>query len=383
MTMLTRIGEKHLERWLSGYLIDRLRLFHNRNVVQAPAHLLFAFCDHYEPLWAAGGKKAELAIGLERVSRWRREYPILAERFRDSDGRVPRHSFFFPAEEYHPELFEHLDDLARRGYGEVELHLHHGDDTAESLRAQLQDAVETYRRHGHLSRDAQGRARYAFIHGNWALANGRPDGRHCGVDQELEVLFETGCFADFTFPSCPDVTQPRRVNQIYWPLGKFRERRGYEHGRRARVGDDWHDRQLMITGPLGFACRSGTLRPRLEYGAVTAHDPADISRVRSWLRARIHIEGRAEWTFVKVYTHGASESQAGSLLGAGGLALHGALAQVCEEARLKLHYVTAREMYNVARAAMAGQVGDPGKYRDYELPPPPIAVGQELLDQSR
>ena len=44
---------------------------------------------------------------------------------------------------------------------------------------------------------------YAFIHGNWSLCNSRPDGRYCGVNNELDVLRETGCYADFTLPSAP------------------------------------------------------------------------------------------------------------------------------------------------------------------------------------
>lgn len=36
-----------------------------------------------------------------------------------------------------------------------------------------------------------------------------------------------------------------------------------------------------------------------------------------------------------------------------------------------LHYVTAREMYNIIKAAEAGKSGNPGDWRDYELPPPP------------
>ena len=35
-----------------------------------------------------------------------------------------------------------------------------------------------------------------------------------------------------------------------------------------------------------------------------------------------------------------------------------------------LHYVTAREMYNIAKAAEAGMTGDPGAYRDFELARP-------------
>jgi hypothetical protein len=38
-----------------------------------------------------------------------------------------------------------------------------------------------------------------------------------------------------------------------------------------------------------------------------------------------------------------------------------------------LHYVTAREMYNVARAAMDGRSGDPSAFFDYLVKPPPIA----------
>jgi hypothetical protein len=39
-----------------------------------------------------------------------------------------------------------------------------------------------------------------------------------------------------------------------------------------------------------------------------------------------------------------------------------------------LHYVTAREMYNIAFAAMAGERGNPHEYRDYLLSPPPVAA---------
>jgi hypothetical protein len=38
-----------------------------------------------------------------------------------------------------------------------------------------------------------------------------------------------------------------------------------------------------------------------------------------------------------------------------------------------VHYVTAREMFNVARAAMDGKTGNPNSYFDYVIPPPPVA----------
>ena len=42
------------------------------------------------------------------------------------------------------------------------------------------------------------------------------DGRYCGVNDELTVLRETGCYADFTMPAAPDVSQTRTINAIYY-----------------------------------------------------------------------------------------------------------------------------------------------------------------------
>jgi hypothetical protein len=38
--------------------------------------------------------------------------------------------------------------------------------------------------------------------------------------------------------------------------------------------------------------------------------------------------------------------------------------------RYLLHYVTAREMYNIVKAAEDGHAGNPNAYRDYILKPP-------------
>ena len=366
--MLDRLREKHVSTWIGGYCAQRARRALGPPA-PAPRHLIFALCDHFEPLWG----KAPRAVGLARVLAWQTRYPELADSFRDSHGRPPRHTFFYPGEEYAPELFAPLDDLVARGYGEVELHLHHDGDTPATLRRALREHAERFAEHGHLSRDASGRLRYAFIHGNWSLANARADGRWCGVDAELPVLFETGCYADFTFPAAPSECQPRRVNEIYWPAGDLTRRRAYEHGVAARVGFRWRDRILMMTGPLALAPRPGRVLPRIESAAIAADDPPAAARVKTWVEQDIHIAGQPSWVFVKVHTHGAPERNAASLLGDGGVALHRALAAYNDGARWRLHYVTAREMYNIAAAAMDGARGDPGAYRDYDVSPPPAA----------
>jgi hypothetical protein len=362
--MLGRLRKKNLHNWVRDYgrhLVRRARAPQPRD---GERHILFALCDHYEPLW--GG--APEAIGRARVDAWAAGYPALGE-FRDDDGRPPRHGWFFPGEEYRPYFLDQLAKLARAGYGEVEFHLHHDGDTAATLAPRIEQHLRTFAEHGHISRANNAGFRWAFIHGNWSLANGRPDGRWCGVDDELPLLHRLGCYVDLTFPSAPDPCQPDKVNQIYWPTGDLAQRRSYERGERARVGAHHDDRLLMITGPLALARKRFGVR--IENGALTGDDPPSAERVATWIDQHIHVAGRPEWTFVKVHTHGAIESTAASLLGAGGRALHEAL-QSYRARGWKLHYVTARELFNVARAAMDGNAGDPARFFDYIIPPPPV-----------
>jgi hypothetical protein len=365
-----RLREKHLEKWVGGWAGHAARELAARRPA-GPRHLLFAICDHFEPRW----KQPAEEVAEERVRRWEEGYARAVEGFRDADGRPPRHSFFFPGEEYAPSYLERLARLAGRGYGEVELHLHHDGDTPDGLRRKIGEYTALLAAHGHLARDPDGRPRYAFVHGNWALANGRADGRRCGVDGELPILWETGCYADFTFPSAPDECQPGVVNRIYWPAGDLGRKRAYEQAERARVGKVHGDRILMIQGPLSLALRRTVPPIRIEAGDLTGKCPPSAARVRTWVRQNVHVAGRPEWVFVKVHTHGAQEANSRCLLGDGARALHEALARYNDGRAWVLHYVTAREMYNVAMAAMQGRTGDPGAYRDFVLPPPPVACG--------
>jgi hypothetical protein len=113
---------------------------------------------------------------------------------------------------------------------------------------------------------------------------------------------------------------------------------------------------------------------RIENSALTANDPGTQRRVDSWVSQAIHLEGRPEWIYVKVHTHGAPETQARSLLGEPGRALHRALRRYNDGKRFVLHYVSAREMFNIALAGMSGLRGNPDEFRDHVLPPPPVAA---------
>jgi hypothetical protein len=72
--------------------------------------------------------------------------------------------------------------------------------------------------------------------------------------------------------------------------------------------------------------------------------------------------------FVKVHTHGAPEPNAGVLLGDQMRAFHRAIGETFNDGRrYLLHYVAAREMYNIVKAAEAGKTGDPSDYRDFAI----------------
>src|SRR6516162_2433156 len=192
------------------------------------AHLLLCIADHFEPLHGCPA----LRTARERVARWLHDYPQQFGNLRDSDGRTPRHTFFYPCEEYEPEFLDALTELCRQGFGEVEIHLHHDKDTARRMERTLIEFRQLLaEEHGLLSFHRQtGETAYGFIHGNWALCNSRPDGRWCGVNEEIDILRSTGCYADFTMPSAPHPTQARTINQLYYARNMAGRARSHDSG---------------------------------------------------------------------------------------------------------------------------------------------------------
>jgi hypothetical protein len=360
------IQRRHMGRWLISYVRGRQRRGLPRP--DEEVHVLLCIADHFEPK----SYGADTAQGGARVRRWVNEFPRLFARFRDSDGRPPRYTFFFPIEEYEPTYLDDLAELCRQRFGEVEIHLHHDRDTAAGFRDKMvRFRDQLVERHGLLSRHRDtGAVAYAFIHGNWALCNSRPDGAWCGVNSELAILHETGCYADLTYPSAPDSTQPPIVNRVYYAHDIPGRRRSHEVGHFLGNGPAPAGSTLMIQGPLvlDWRNRKWGVVPRLENGCLQASQPPTIERLDSWLRARVQAPGRPDWFFVKLHAHGATEESQGALLGEPMVRFHEALAERRgRNPKFHYHYVTAREMYNLVRAAEAGFQGSVAEALDYEL----------------
>ena len=360
------LRSRNLDRWLISYIVQA---FGRRGPGRGgPVHLILCIADHFEP--GLGGASAEQASG--RVEQWIENYPRLFEQFRDSDGQPPRHTFFYPLEMYQAAEVDALADLCRQGYGEVEVHLHHDNDRAEALRERLNAYKEMLAaRHGLLARDRKtGELRYGFIHGNWALDNSHPEGCRCGVNNELDILRETGCYADFTMPSAPDPTQTRTINSIYYAVDDPAKPKSHDRGVPVGVGTVPSNGLMLIQGPLvlDWGRRKWGLVPRIENGCIQSNQPATIERIPAWLNAGVQVSGRPDWYFVKLHTHGALEWNQKVLLGEPMVQFHRDLASHARnDANFQFHYVTAREMYNLVRAAEAGWQGEVDLARDYAL----------------
>lgn len=362
------LRQRGMDRWMGPYVRDAGRRYSPEPGEKV--HVLLCIADHYEP--QHGKVSKEQAAG--RVDTWVREYPRLFDRFRDGDGRPPRHTFFFPIDEYDPWHVDELAKLCRAGYGEIEIHHHHDNDTADALRERLLKFKDLFRnRHGVLPHDRHtGEVKYGFVHGNWALDNSRPDGRWCGVNNELDVLRETGCYADFTMPSAPSPTQTAKINSIYYAVDDPHRAKSHNRGVDVCTGPRPERSLLLIQGPLLVNWRHrtgpGRLMPRIENANIQGNQPPTMERLDLWLRARVQVRSRPDWYFVKLHTHGATETNQQVLLGEAMVEFHAGLAaRAAADPDFSFHYVTAREMYNLVRATEAGAQQPPRELRDWEV----------------
>jgi hypothetical protein len=333
---------RHAEIWLPGYLKTRGTRLLPRS---APKRVWLAVCDHFEPMWRGAG----LEQGRQRVAYWRHTWPEIAAQIgHDSNGMLPKYSFFYPQDEYFPELVEPLAELTRLGVADVEVHIHHDNDGRDAFAEKMSRFCgELHHRHG-LLRTEHGAVRFGFIHGNWALDNARPDGRWCGLNDEISILRDLGCYADFTMPSGADATQARMINQIYWATDDPQRPKSYDRGIPLAPGDAGSGDLLIIPGPLGLRWRE-RLIPRMETAELAHNDPATPARVRGWFALAPRI---GEDLFIKLHTHGTQEKNASLLLTQGHLVeMYRLVAMHAARSGASVHFVSAWEMYQAIMAA--------------------------------
>jgi len=361
--IINKIFKWRCHKWLPTYLNNLTR----KTRIKKDTHILFLFVDHFEPNFKHGDKKIE----DQGIDKWINSYKKLCSKYKDSDGYCPQHSWFYYPELYNNRTLKKLSKLCYEGYGEIEYHLHHSGDTKKSLKKRILKDVRWFNKNGAMiTAEQTPKPYYGFIHGMWALDNSIK--KYCGVNQEIKVLKKTGCYADFTFPAFGQITQPSKINSIYYAKNT-RNPKSYDYGidvevRKKKTGD-----LMIFEGPLSVNSSINVF----EYGDMSDY-PFDSSRLGAWLDANIHVKGRSEWIFIKVYGHTFQHSLKNKLW-ENLDKMHLELQKKLKSKKYKLHYVSAREAYNIVKAAEAGYKGNPSDYRDYLIPKP---VNKLILSDS-
>jgi len=335
--------------------------------------IVFCLCDHFEPAW-----KGEEAKNFQPfLNGWEKS----ASGFTDSGGSHPKITFF-GHEGMDGAVLERILPFARKGYGEIELQIHHGseDDTgkdnSEKFRRIVQARRDLYRKYGfcHYREEGEIRFRFGFVHGNWALDNSRVDekGRRCwcGVNSELRILGELGCYGDFTFPAWGTMTPTTLVDRPFY-VKDDPDPKSYDKKENIQPihagGQPWGD-LAILQGP---DCNE----------AWNPNSPPTLERMKEWIAHNVIVEGQPKWVFVKLHTHtmlywwkkgeGMDARAADVFYGdTAKTFLRDILSYFNDGVKYRLHFVSAREYYNITRAAQAGKTGNAGDYRDFILGKP-------------
>ena len=281
---------RNAQLWLPALITSRVHQAFRPVRHDGPTDVFFCIADHFEPSHRHD-RRQHRTCARRRVGEG---YPRLAERFADADGRPPQHTFFFPEEDYRPES-------PRRARRSLPSRLWQTSKsifiTIKIQPAALGERLGAFHRGPIPSawaaspRSSTAASAFGFVHGNWALDNARPDGRWCGVNNEITILLDAGCYADFTLPAAPDPSQTRTINSIYYAIDDPARPRSHDYGTAVRVGATAPANGLLIDSrPADVRYAPPDLEhvPGLENGAIDSSDAhlPTLDRFASWVDAR-------------------------------------------------------------------------------------------------
>jgi len=341
--------------------------------------ILFCIADHFEPDWGAAN--------AERLAPFLEGFRSLALEFQDADGCPPKITWFVKegvGESPGDATLGLLAPLVRQGLGEVEVHIHLRERYDSEQRAiedfvsLVQKKMDAYQPYGfchYASESGEARVRFGFVQGDWALDNSRLEETgqriRCGINTQLRLLSEVGCYADFTFPAWGSMAPTLIVDRPYYAKDDP-DPKSYDKKENVQVmaaGQSPFGDLLLLQGPN---CNE----------AWNRSSPLSLERMKEWLAHEVEVEGRPDWLLVKIHSHSMIDlydPQTGALdpaaadayFGDSAKAFFADLLRVFNDGKAyRLHFVSARELFNVAKAAEAGFAGNPKDFRDFALPKP-------------
>lgn len=345
-----KVYQYNAHYWLPTYFIDQKN---NELDEIEDGHVMFLIVDHHEP---GSGKK-----GIKISKDWCDAYKQNILGISDDYGNSIKYTWFYPYDHKNGAVLLNLNDLVFSGFGEIEFHWHHGNDTNETFNDKLKEALNWFNSYGCMTSGESGEtSKFGFVHGNWALDNSG-ENKHCGVSLELDILNKHGCYADFTFSNLSR-SQPKKINSIYYAKDTPQPK-SYNTGVDSEVGKIGEG-LMIFEGPI--SCDWHDLS--FDSGQIEIDSPFKQHRTELWLKYAPTVKAKPNWLFVKVYTHGVQSKDV--ILSKNFRNMFLSLKTFCKNRDFKLHFVTAREAYNIVTAAEKGEIGDPEIYRDYKIGKP-------------
>jgi hypothetical protein len=140
---------------------------------------------------------------------------------------------------------------------------------------------------------------------------------------------------------------------------------------------------MIIQGPLfPFFKKKNPLGLRLYGSVINGEPPVDNKRIDAWIRTGVHVRGCENWIIVKVHPHGAVESDA--VLGNEIDRIFNYLETNYNDGEHRfLHYVTARELYNIIKSIEAGEpLTNPQNYKNYKIKAPEYDASPKIPEVS-
>jgi hypothetical protein len=186
----------------------------------------------------------------------------------------------------------------------------------------------------------------------------------------MQILAETGCYADMTLPAAYwDPAQTEKINSLYECALPLDHAMPHRQGHDLVAGRAPKTFPLIVQGPLVTDLRRTlrSARPAFDNGALTAAKPATMNRFSLWKQAQVRVHGRPDWLFIKLHCHSMDPTQKDSVIGDSFRKFLAALVGGAADRKETLHFVAAREMTNILLAACDGRDGNPGDYRDYRF----------------
>ena len=140
---------------------------------------------------------------------------------------------------------------------------------------------------------------------------------------------------------------------------------------------------MIIQGPLYPYLKNG--KPwglRVSGDEINGQSVVTEDRIDACIKTGISVKGKDNWVVVKMHTHGATDAK--GVLGKEMDDIFTHLeASYNDGKNYKLHYVTARELYNIIKSVEANEeCSDPELYRNYKISAPDYNSSPEITEAS-